>query len=353
MTGSSTTPFDTTQTSGDETGRAGRAGVPFLRAAFVQLSNEYPNSFWTDVIGAMHGLGMDRAVVQTEAYLEQDFSLNAVEDAFRAVGFPTLPPLASQPQNGFEVLDAINVYRHNTAVIGGNTRDDFPLSLGNTQYALLGSIVEQVSGKSYDTLVKEDVTDRLGVEPMILLTGIPSTHLENIEQISHGYFDVTGVGNVIPFFNENTNGVYPVMQVRGRPVVDMYDLDSFSMSNGAGGAGALVATMKSYVTFFRGLVAGGLLSPAMQTVFEQGFVEIGFGPDVTYGFGIVRRENDPEHGTVFTKNGALFGTVCEAIHASASQVTVAVCANQRDLFQGQIEFLARTLMLDLLNAAGG
>ncbi len=278
-----------------------------------------------------------------------DYSLGAW---FRAVGFPTLPPLASEPSNSFEVLDAVNIYRHNTAVIGGTTIDDFPISAGNTQYQLLGMILEEVSARSYEALVKRHITDRLHTGQMILLTGIPSVRLERTEQISRGYADVTGASSVLPEFDENTNGVYPVMQVRRRPVVDMYDFDSFTLANGAGGAGALVATTKSYVTFFRKLVTGGLLSPAMQTVFEQGFSEIGVGPDVTYGFGVLRGENNPDLGTIFVKNGALFGAVCLAAHITASQVTVVVCANGRDIFESQVEgALVPTLLLDLETAA--
>jgi CubicO group peptidase (beta-lactamase class C family) len=249
----------------------------------------------------------------------------------RAAGIPTFAPIA-EPTTAFGVLDAYNMYRHPTAMIGGNQRIDFPPSLGNTEYTLLGIILERVTGRPYNTLVKQLITDPLGLDPMLLLPIIPSPQQEDAQQISRGYMDITTLIAADPRFDENANGAYPIVELRGgRPGVDIYKVDSWSMQNSAGGSGALAATMKTYATFFSKFVTGGLLSPAMQEVFNEGFVEIGFGPTVTYGFGVVRQDFQNEIlGVLFQKNGALLGTYCIAAHSTGAEVTIVVCTNQRD-----------------------
>ncbi len=272
---------------------------------------------------------------------------------FRAVGIPTFPPLASQPTDAFDVLDIFNIYRHNTATIGGNTRNDFPFSFGNTGYGLLGTILERVTELPYTSLAEWFVTAPLGVDPMILLTAVPSAQFENSKTVSRTYFDTTGAG-AIPPLEEDTNGVYPVISIRGRPAVDVYGLDSFAMVNSAGGAGALVASTESYLVFFRKLIAGGLLSPSTQEVFDQSFVETGIeidGSPVAYGFGVFRYQDPGFGGTVFDKGGATLGSLCLAKHADTPEVTAVVCVNQNDLFQGQLGLLVTSVTDDLIMAA--
>lgn len=288
---------------------------------------------------------------------ELDVNMNGVRDSderpvgnwLRAVGIPTFDPLARQPRDAFDVLDILDIYRHETAIIGGNTPQDFPPSHGNTGYELLGIILERVTKQSYNTLVKRHITKPLRVDSMILLTAVPSTSLENSEQISRMYFDITGASNIPPL-TEDTNGVYPVVDIRGRPAVDVYDLDSFAIMNGAGGAGGLVADMKSYLKFFGKLIAGGLLSPSMQTVFDKSFVETGIG-SVAHGFGVFRIEDPESGGIVFERSGATLGSRCLAEHAATSNVTTVVCVNQEELLTDQIDGLVTSVTFSLLKAA--
>ncbi len=289
---------------------------------------------------------------------ELDVNQNGLTDAqdyvlgnwLRAVGIPTFPPFA-EPTTAFGVLDVHNMYRHSTATIGGNAATDFPASLGNTEYELLGIILERITGLSYNSLAQFFITDPLGLDRMILLPTIPSAQVENRRQISRAYMDIKGVP--APLTEDANGGVYPVVQLRGgRPGVDLYELDSWSMDNGAGGAGALAASMKTYATFFGKFIGGGLLSPSMQQFFNEGFVEIGFGPTVTYGFGVQRSDGIPIEGlgTLFQKTGALFGTYCITLHSTGSKATIVACVNQRDIAEGQVPSLVNGVAQELLFA---
>jgi CubicO group peptidase (beta-lactamase class C family) len=60
------------------------------------------------------------------------------------LGIPTFSPI-TEPTNAFGVLDRYNIYRHPTAMIGGNSPTDFPGSFANTDYALLGMLLERAT----------------------------------------------------------------------------------------------------------------------------------------------------------------------------------------------------------------
>jgi CubicO group peptidase (beta-lactamase class C family) len=189
---------------------------------------------------------------------ELDVNANGVSDMadypigkwLRAGGFPTFPALANPPINAFQVLDLFNIYRQEDATIGGtNSRVNFPPSGGNTSYDMLGIIVEKVFGLPYNICVNAFVTAPLGIDKMILLPTPPSSSTEASDQISRGYLDTAGASGV-PGLNEDTNGAYPIVNISGRKAVDVYNLDSFTVQNSGGGAGAVVTTAKGYLGFF-------------------------------------------------------------------------------------------------------
>jgi hypothetical protein len=68
--------------SAGESGAAGSSGAPAvapLRGAFLQVLNTPGPAFWGSAVDSMAALGMDTAIVQTEAYFNQNNTLNAVD----------------------------------------------------------------------------------------------------------------------------------------------------------------------------------------------------------------------------------------------------------------------------------
>ena len=139
----------------------------------------------------------------------------------------------------------------------------------NTNYLLLGQLVEEVEGTDLDTVLRTRVTEPLGLEV---------THL-----------DVAGAPPIDGLVGGWSGGV-----LQGDPAAE-YD----SIASGAWAAGALVSTAGELHSFLDGLFGGTLLS-------EEALDEMTDGGTDGYGLGLV--VIDLESGTrLYGHDGAIPG----------------------------------------------
>ena len=254
---------------------------------------------------------------------------------FKSLGAHPVPPVSST--RGFDYLKAFGLKRDDSAVIGGNRRQDFEDSLGNTGFQLLGVILERRTGRSLDRLIRELITAPLHVDEMFVYvdSAAKRRHL-----IADGYDIVTDD----PLFEDT--GVYPLADFRGHSALNTLSLGRGRPANinTAGGAGGLVANMRSYRAFLEAFVEGKLLGPAARAELARSFVVI---PDISAppsylfanGFGLYRETVRGFPGipdfNAFAHRGSLPGISCEdsVLRPEDNRippVTGVVCINARN-----------------------
>lgn len=260
-----------------------------------------------------------------------DYLLTELLDAFgvehRRLGNPVVDP--------FGILETTGVLVNKKATIGGTRIRDFEASFGNTGYQLLGLVLEKVTGRSYDALVREHIVKPLKLTKMSVVTKPPKNRNG---KLATPYSITTGAdSDSLPGgteLDESLGGIYPLADVNGHPAVDSYSFNAFPFANSGGGAGALSAAPKAYVRFFHALVRGGLLSPSAQQQLDGAYLNIG-GTGVRHGFGLFSQPSLGD-GQVITKSGRIVGGACIAIHSveasGGNGATVVVCRNSIDLF---------------------
>jgi D-alanyl-D-alanine carboxypeptidase len=151
-------------------------------------------------------------------------------------------------------------------------------SYSNTNYILLGVLIEKLTGDSYAKAVTTRVLDRLALRQTI----VPAGEVRLPEPHAHGYMPVDG------------------------QLVDMAELNASQ----AWAAGEIVSTAGDLNRFYAGLLAGSLLGPAelqeMLTTVDNG----GHG----YGLGIGRHRL-ADGTVVWGHNGGIFGYLTNSFHS--------------------------------------
>ena len=162
----------------------------------------------------------------------------------------------------------------------------------NTNYALLATVIEKVSGRSYATFLREEVFVPLSLPDTYVLE--PGWH--NDERVS-GYVN-TRLGGVRLSENE----------------LDMQVL----------GDGGVFSTAGDLVGWFQTLAKGGLLRKGASTMLAPGRLDD--GAPVGYGWGVVLEGE--EGGRWFGHNGSWYGASTFAGHAEKTDVTFALLSNE-------------------------
>jgi len=154
----------------------------------------------------------------------------------------------------------------------------------NSNYLLLGFIIEKICKKPYSVVVNERVISRIGLKQTYYAH---NTELGKYESASYKYFD-------------NKWGADKVVA-----------LENF------GGAGAIVSTPTDMLKFISALFSGRLVSPAslhnMQTMVEG------------YGMGMFPFEFDTHHG--FGHNGKTEGFASSLVYYPEDKLAIAYCTN--------------------------
>lgn len=154
-------------------------------------------------------------------------------------------------------------------------------SYSNTNYILLGMVIEVATGASYGAEVKRRILDPLGMRRTV----VPGDEVRLPEPHAHGY----------------------------EPVGDeLVDTAEYNVSQ-AWAAGEIVSTAADLNRFYAGLLTGEVLRPAeleaMLTTVDNG------GPDSGYGLGIERRVlADGE--VVWGHTGGIYGYRTLSFHSA-------------------------------------
>jgi D-alanyl-D-alanine carboxypeptidase len=169
----------------------------------------------------------------------------------------------------------------------------------NTNYVLLGMVIQAVTGNSPVEEIRRRVTEPLGLRATHLdLTG------EHINALTHGYADSELAAPVFGLDEALTSLIDlipPAYIVEGTVFDGTYLFHpSFSYT-----AGALVSNAQDLLTFMRAYVDGELVEPdlfAQMTQFRPCSV---VGEIVDYGMAMMRRET--AFGTIYGHGGKHFG----------------------------------------------
>jgi D-alanyl-D-alanine carboxypeptidase len=196
----------------------------------------------------------------------------------------------------------------------------------NSNYMLLGLVLEQVTGKTPDVLLAERITGPLGLAHTVLdLTG------EVRPDVAHGYMDLNLVGMIfgVP---AAVIAFIPQESIVEGTVIDSSYLFHPSMT---WTAGALISDAHDMATFMRALLTGKILKPETIEQMEQTKVLPILGDPVPYGLGLQVRSTD--YGDAYGHGGLNFGYQAGTYRLPEHGVTFSHMHNylpeQSDLFQ--------------------
>lgn len=170
-------------------------------------------------------------------------------------------------------------------------------SYTNTNYVLLGMIIEAVSGRT----VKQELEDRI-IKPL----GLEHTYFElagdSVEALPHGYIDLNLISGMLDAPEMILTMIPQDLFLGDSGVFDGNNMLNPSMT---WSAGALVASPEDLATFMASLLRGQLVSEdtlAEMTTFTTCKV---LGMDVDYGLGLMRQ--DTPYGPMIGHEGINIG----------------------------------------------
>jgi CubicO group peptidase (beta-lactamase class C family) len=126
----------------------------------------------------------------------------------------------------------------------------------NAGFALLGAIIERVSGASYFEYIQRNVLDRAGMANAAFI----DTKNATADIVAHSYGRMSG--------SQEVSDVTTLLEARGGP------------------AGGVYATASNVVAFSRALWDGRLVEKELVTEFADGKVAMGPHMQYAYGFGV-------------------------------------------------------------------
>ena len=173
----------------------------------------------------------------------------------------------------------------------------------DTNYIVLGMIMEKVTGRTYYDLARERV-----LRPAKLAETVPSD-ARVIAGLANGY---AGANN--PF------GGSDAMLVDGRMVIN----PQFEWTGGGYATSAL-----DLARWGHALYAGSAITASARTLMIDAAVPARLGPETRYGLGVIVRPTTPA-GRAWGHSGFFPGYVTELIHFPDSGVTLAIQVNTSD-----------------------
>ena len=227
---------------------------------------------------------------------------NYINDPVIAVDYDRDPLLPFTPEQAVEIVRA-----HGEADFAPGTRSLY----SDTNYILLGLIIEQVTGGS----VAAEITERIIVPLGLTQTSFAATP-EMPEPYAHGY----AVDHV------------------GAPLRDV----TRSNPDVAWAAGAMISTMDDLRVWVDALVAGSLLSPTLQA--ERLAIEEWRSEPVHVGYGL----GILEIGGLLGHNGGIMGYGSWMMHDPETSATLMVVTNLGSTTGGIASVIIFAKIADLL-----
>jgi D-alanyl-D-alanine carboxypeptidase len=196
--------------------------------------------------------------------------------------------------------------------------EDIPVLFGpgegcvysNTNYILLGLIIELVTGNS----VEEELTRRI-IDPLDLRCSYMDTTGEPREDLAHGYLELDIVA---PMFGVSTDafGLLPRdLFVEGM----LLDATYLFHPSVYWAAGALVSCPEDMVTFMRALFTGELVSPESIQAMKKGMACSLATGDLEYGLGI--QQHETHAGISYGHGGLNFGYRATTLYQEGMDLT--------------------------------
>jgi D-alanyl-D-alanine carboxypeptidase len=224
--------------------------------------------------------------------------------------WPLIVDLYANPAKDYSVVDILTIVKN-------EGQPDFVPGMGfrysNTNFILLGSLVESVTGQDYNEVLYQNIIQRLGLANTFMPIDLPI----NYEGIAHGYeddFDNLAGGQTLNGLNFNIG------------------------SNTAWAAGGLVSTTEDLNTFLRALVSNELFTN--DSTFQM---MIGLPENDWYGMGIFVR-NHSTKGTYYGHGGGIIGFGSYAYYFVEHDMAISGCLN----LDGTIEYIAPEGLMDLI-----
>ena len=194
--------------------------------------------------------------------------------------------------------------------------EDFHYS--NTNYSLLGMIIENVNGNSLGEFIENNI-----IEPL----GLTNTFYKNSPQ----YPDIPNlVNSYYELFEGNLNNCSDIQK---------------HLSDIAYGHEGFIATPYDFSLFMENLISGNILSEEL----TQEMLDMSENfEDVNYGLGIMRYETD--FGDGYGHTGGAMGTMTYAIYFPDSQISFTICCNMGAIFgDDKISMFYEELFEELIN----
>jgi D-alanyl-D-alanine carboxypeptidase len=194
----------------------------------------------------------------------------------------------ANPLMRFQPSDIIPIIRRHKPLFAPGARTQY----ADSNYVLLGIILEKVTCRSAESVIQHDVIDRAGLRhtsfPMIAAMPKP---------FAHGYYaGASGLGPLRDYTRVNPKVAWT--------------------------AGGMVSTLGDLQRWGKVLAKGTLLSRQLQAQRLQfGSIPNGTGPPVGYGLGILRFGNWVGH------DGAIFGFSTETFYERSTGAQIVAAAN--------------------------
>lgn len=190
----------------------------------------------------------------------------------------------------FDRDDALKIIRNHDAVFAPGARWEY----SNSNYILLGLILEAVTGKSVGQVIYDDVITPLG----LISTSFPTTSDIPVPN-SHGYKSLS---------------------------ILTLDATKFNAPGYAGAAGAVISTADDMRRLAEALRDGNLLSPAARALRDTTFVPTTLGANVQYGLGLLK------FGEWLGHDGAIMGFGAVVFYHLGTGATFVAMQNLFEVF---------------------
>lgn len=181
----------------------------------------------------------------------------------------------------------------------------------DTNYIVLGLILEEITGKSYNTLLRDRILSRHGLTNTIPVTG------PVVPGLVQGYAG-----------KRNAFGGREAMLDGGRMIIN----PAFEWTGGG-----IASTTEDLARWGKLLYEGKVFDPSMLPRVVDG-VAAKLGPNTRYGLGVIIR--DSPAGVTYGHSGFFPGYATEMLYVPATGVAVAIQVNTSDPYpRGLVRFL--------------
>ena len=187
----------------------------------------------------------------------------------------------------------------------------------NTNYVLLGLVVEKVDRRSLATAMKERLFRPLGLKNTVL----PARTSNSIPKpYSHGYLygssSVITTGIPSPPYTPAFIAAVEAGKIQPKDYTDV----NHSFATAAGG---VISTADDLDTWIRALVGGRVLNAKYQRIWRNSLKPAGGGLDYGYGINLLRWG----HNTFYLHGGETVGYNSEAGHDPVNKLTLVLWTN--------------------------